>query len=115
VAIPVIIHKYPNRRLYDTALSKYIHLADIHVLVAAHREFMVIDTQSGQDITRETLLLVLTSLDLGSGSILTKPFLLDLIRVHGTPQHAGIANALDEGAKQAARDPAITGDGSRQN
>ncbi|HWS95389.1 MAG TPA: polyhydroxyalkanoate synthesis regulator DNA-binding domain-containing protein, partial [Candidatus Methylomirabilis sp.] len=32
-ATPIVIKKYPNRRLYDTAASKYINLEDIAAFV----------------------------------------------------------------------------------
>ena len=43
-----IIKKYPNRRLYDTKDSKYITLEDIRILVSENKEFVVIDTKTGE-------------------------------------------------------------------
>ncbi|MEM7069316.1 MAG: polyhydroxyalkanoate synthesis repressor PhaR [Pseudomonadota bacterium] len=52
---PVLIKKYPNRRLYNTATSSYIVLDDIVELVKADTPFIVQDKKTGQDITREIL------------------------------------------------------------
>jgi len=52
---PVVIKKYPNRRLYDTASSRYINLEDIAGLVREGRDVQVLDAQSGEDLTRVTL------------------------------------------------------------
>jgi polyhydroxyalkanoate synthesis repressor PhaR len=38
---PRIIKKYPNRRLYDTRVSKYITLDDVRKLVLDRAEFQV--------------------------------------------------------------------------
>ena len=50
-----LIKKYPNRRLYDTAESRYITLADIRDLVINGVDFSVIDKKSGDVITRSIL------------------------------------------------------------
>lgn len=51
----VVIKKYANRRLYNTATSKYIVLADVIKLVNQGTEFSIEDAKSGTDITREIL------------------------------------------------------------
>jgi polyhydroxyalkanoate synthesis repressor PhaR len=52
---PVIIKKYPNRRLYDTSASRYINLEDIATFVRQGRDLQVLDAQTGEDLTRVTL------------------------------------------------------------
>lgn len=54
-AKPVVIKKYPNRRLYDTITSKYINLEDIAAMVREGRDVQVVDVQTGEDLTRVTL------------------------------------------------------------
>jgi polyhydroxyalkanoate synthesis repressor PhaR len=51
----VVIKKYANRRLYNTATSKYIVLADVIELVNLGTEFVIEDAKTGADITREIL------------------------------------------------------------
>ena len=53
--MPVLIKKYPNRRLYNTSTSSYIVLDDVIELVKAGTEFVIEDTKTGQDITRSIL------------------------------------------------------------
>jgi polyhydroxyalkanoate synthesis repressor PhaR len=53
------IKKYPNRRLYDTAESKYVTLNDVRRLVLENVGFCVIDKKSGEDITRNILLQII--------------------------------------------------------
>ena len=42
-----LIKKYPNRRLYDTANSGYITLADVKQMVLDNIDFKVIDAKAG--------------------------------------------------------------------
>ncbi|MEL6946395.1 MAG: polyhydroxyalkanoate synthesis repressor PhaR [Pseudomonadota bacterium] len=53
--LPILIKKYPNRRLYNTSTSAYIVLDDIIELVKSGDEFVIEDTKTGQDITRSIL------------------------------------------------------------
>ena len=53
------IKKYPNRRLYDTANSGYITLADVKQMVLENIEFQVVDAKSGEDLTRAILLQII--------------------------------------------------------
>ena len=51
----ILIKKYPNRRLYNTATSSYIVLDDIIDLVKSGAPFVIEDTKTGEDITRTIL------------------------------------------------------------
>lgn len=56
----VVIKKYGNRRLYDTAGSRYINLDDIAALVREGKEVQVLDANTGKDLTRITLTQIIT-------------------------------------------------------
>ncbi len=51
----ILIKKYPNRRLYNTASSTYIVLDDVVDLVKAGTPFVIEDKKTGEDITRTIL------------------------------------------------------------
>lgn len=55
----VTIKKYENRRLYDTSTSRYVNLEDIAALVRKGVEVQVVDSKSGEDLTRVTLMQVI--------------------------------------------------------
>lgn len=57
---PVVIKKYGNRRLYDTAGSRYVNLDDIATFIREGRELKVVDAKTGQDLTRVTLTQIIT-------------------------------------------------------
>jgi polyhydroxyalkanoate synthesis repressor PhaR len=78
-----VIKKYPNRRLYDTALSKYITLDDVRQLVLDSTEFVVQDAKTGEDITRSILLHVIIEQEAGDAPVFTTDVLTQIIRFYG--------------------------------
>lgn len=55
VTRPILIKKYPNRRIYNTATSSYIVLDDVVEMVKNNVEFVIEDAKTGEDITRAIL------------------------------------------------------------
>src|SRR5437868_11686732 len=56
----VIIKKYGNRRLYDTAGSRYVNLDDIAAFIREGKDVQVLDAKTGKDLTRVTLTQIIT-------------------------------------------------------
>jgi polyhydroxyalkanoate synthesis repressor PhaR len=56
----VVIKKYGNRRLYDTAGSRYVNLEDLAAHIRAGKEVRVVDAKTGQDLTRVVLTQIIT-------------------------------------------------------
>ncbi|SPF39144.1 PHA accumulation regulator DNA-binding protein [Candidatus Sulfopaludibacter sp. SbA4] len=52
---PVVIKKYPNRRLYDTSSRRYVNLDDLAALIRQGTEIQVVDAKTGEDLTRVVL------------------------------------------------------------
>ncbi|NCF11525.1 MAG: polyhydroxyalkanoate synthesis repressor PhaR [Gammaproteobacteria bacterium] len=78
-----IIKKYPNRRLYDTAISSYITLNDVRKLVTEGVSFQVVDVRSKEDITRSILLQIITEQEESGEPIFTSDALTKIIRAYG--------------------------------
>lgn len=57
---PILIKKYGNRRLYDTAGSRYVNLEDLAAHIRAGREVRVVDAKTGKDLTRVVLTQIIT-------------------------------------------------------
>lgn len=57
---PVIIKKYGNRRLYDSATSRYVNLDDIAGLIREGKDVQIVDAKTGRDLTRVTLTQIIT-------------------------------------------------------
>ena len=80
---PILIKRYPNRRLYNTQKSSYITLDD---LAKQFREdpsrIQVIDTKTGEDLTRRILIQVLlTDLHVHKLECLPQEFLYTLLEI----------------------------------
>jgi polyhydroxyalkanoate synthesis repressor PhaR len=99
-----IIKKYPNRRLYDTELSRYITLADVRDLVMRCVPFRVVDTANDTDITRSILLQIMLEEETGVKPLFSATMLAQIIRFYGGTFHGLFAryleNALNLFAKQ---------------
>jgi polyhydroxyalkanoate synthesis repressor PhaR len=57
---PVIIKKYGNRRLYDTAASRYVNLDEIAGIIRQGKDVRILDAKTGKDLTRVTLTQIIT-------------------------------------------------------
>ena len=77
-----LIKKYPNRRLYDTQISRYITLEEIRQLVLDGEEFKVVDKASGNDITRSILLQVIAEQEGLGKTIFSTQLLSRIIRFY---------------------------------
>jgi len=73
---PAVIKKYANRRLYDTATARFVTLEILRKRVAAGEAFVVLDAQTGKDITASILAQIIA--DQGSKGEDLLP--LDLLR-----------------------------------
>ena len=78
-----VIKKYPNRRLYDTAQSKYVTLSDVRKLVLDGVSFCVIDKKSGDDITRNILLQIIIEQEEEGEPLFTTDSLEQIIGFYG--------------------------------
>ncbi len=76
----VVIKKYSNRRLYDSAKKKYITLEDISDLIKSGKEIQVIDTQTKEDITKLILIQTILENEKNKKDILPASFLHNLIK-----------------------------------
>lgn len=77
-----IIKKYPNRRLYDTELSRYITLNDVRKLVLRDIDFQVKDVKSDQDLTHNILMQIMAEQEFNHEPIFSESTLLRLIRLY---------------------------------
>jgi len=90
------IKKYPNRRLYDTAISSYITLDDIKELVLNHVEFRVVDAKTQEDLTHATLLQIISEQEGAGAPIFTTQILQQLIRYYGNSMQGVVSQFLEQ-------------------
>ena len=79
---PVVIKKYANRRLYNTASSSYVTLEHLCQMVKDDVEFVVLDAK-GIDITRSVLTQIIVEEEAKGENVLPLRFLRQLISFYG--------------------------------
>lgn len=94
-----LIKKYPNRRLYDTEESRYITLADVQRLMLDGTDVKVIDTQSGEDITRGILIQIITEQEAGGNPLFTTDMLTRFIRFYDESVQDAFSSFLEQTLK----------------
>lgn len=91
-----IIKKYPNRRLYDTATSSYITLADVKKLVLENVEFKVVDAKTGEDLTRAILLQIIIEEEACGAPMFSSDMLSQIIRFYGNAMQGMMGAFLEK-------------------
>src|SRR3954468_23280380 len=93
------IKKYPNRRLYDTANSGYITLADVKQMVLEGIEFQVIDAKTQEDLSRSILLQIILDEESGGVPMFSSEMLAQMIRFYGSAQQTIIGQYIEQNVK----------------
>lgn len=93
----VVIKKYANRRLYNTASSSYVTLEHLSDMVKEGVDFVVYDAKSGEDITRSVLTqIIFEEENRGGGqNLLPIQFLRQLIGFYGNQMQAFVPSYLE--------------------
>lgn len=92
----IIIKKYANRRLYNTASSSYITLEDLAKMVRENVDFQVLDAKTGDDITHQILTQIIMDEEANGGQqMLPVSFLRQLIGMYGNSMQALMPSYLE--------------------
>ena len=93
----VVIKKYANRRLYNTASSSYVTLDHLSDMVKEGVDFVVYDAKTGEDITRSVLTqIIFEEENRGTGAnLLPIQFLRQLIGFYGNNMQAFLPSYLE--------------------
>jgi polyhydroxyalkanoate synthesis repressor PhaR len=100
---PVVIKKYANRRLYNTATSSYVTLDDLARMVKDGREFVVYDAKTGEEITRAVLTQIIVEEEQKGQNLLPISFLRQLIGLYGNNMQWLVPRYLDHAMSSFAR------------
>lgn len=101
---PVVIKKYANRRLYNTATSAYVTLDHLAQMVKEKTDFVVYDAKTGDDITRPVLTqIIFEEESKGGQTLLPIPFLRQLISFYGDSLQGVVPQYLEMSMAQFAR------------
>ncbi|MEN3975009.1 polyhydroxyalkanoate synthesis repressor PhaR [Emcibacter sp. SYSU 3D8] len=101
---PIVIKKYANRRLYNTATSSYVTLDYLREMVKEGDNFVVFDAKSGDDITRTVLAQIIFEQESKGENLLPINFLRQLIRFYDDTLQAALPKYLDMSMDRFTRD-----------
>jgi len=96
---PIIIKKYANRRLYNTATSSYVTLDHLAQMVRDSVDFVVHDAKSGDDITRQVLTHIIVEEESKGTNLLPLSFLRQLISLYGDSLQSMVPSYLEQTMK----------------
>ena len=91
----VVIKKYANRRLYNTASSSYVTLEHLSEMVKKGVDFVVYDAKTNEDITRPVLTQIIFDEESRGQNLLPIQFLRQLIRFYGDSMQALVPSYLE--------------------
>ncbi|KAB7742059.1 polyhydroxyalkanoate synthesis repressor PhaR [Parvibaculum sedimenti] len=92
----IVIKKYANRRLYNTATSSYVTLDHLCEMVKKGQDFVVHDAKTNEDITRSVLAQIIFEEEGKSGqNLLPIKFLRQIIRFYGDSLQGFIPSYLE--------------------
>ena len=91
----VVIKKYANRRLYNTATSAYVTLEDLAKMVREGTEFVVYDAKSNDDLTRQILTQIIFEEESRGEALLPVQFLRQLIGFYGGQMQGVLPSYLE--------------------
>lgn len=94
-----LLKKYPNRRLYDTDLRRYVTLAEVAAWIRDGSTVRVVDHPGGRDVTRAVLVQVIAETE-GGLDMLPPELLHLLVRAHGTLHQAPLTAFLHQGIQR---------------
>nr|WP_313519765.1 polyhydroxyalkanoate synthesis repressor PhaR [Brevundimonas diminuta] len=91
----VVIKKYANRRLYNTATSAYVTLDDLARMVREGVEFVVYDAKTNDDLTRQILTQIIFEEESRGEALLPVQFLRQLIGFYGNSMQGVLPSYLE--------------------
>jgi len=95
-AKPVVVKKYANRRLYNTATSSYVTLEDLAKMIKGGGDFIVHDAKTNEDITRAVLTQIIVEQEQKGQNLLPISFLRQLISFYGDSMQFLVPGYLEQ-------------------
>ena len=102
-AKPVVVKKYANRRLYNTATSSYVTLDDLAKMIKEGGNFVAHDAKTGEDITRSVLTQIIVEQEQKGQNLLPTSFLRQLISFYGDSMQFLVPGYLEQAMIAFAR------------
>lgn len=99
----VVIKKYANRRLYNTATSTYVTLEDLAKMVRDNVDFVVFDAKTNEELTRQILTQIIFEEESRGQALLPVQFLRQLIGFYGGQMEGVLPSYLEMSLENFSR------------
>ena len=99
---PIIIKKYANRRLYNTAVAEFVTLDDLYTMIKEGRQFVVHDAKSDTDITTSILAQILAEEEGRGNNLLPLNYLRQLLSFYNEGVGQYLSTYLDQSMENFA-------------
>lgn len=95
-AAPLLIKRYASRRLYNTETSDYVTLDDIAGFIRDGRDVQIVDLKTGDDLTRQYLLQIITEHEAKGDNVLPINVLTDIVRSYADQAQSFVPDFLSQ-------------------
>lgn len=92
----ILIKRYASRRLYNTDISDYVTLDEVAQYIRDGKDVKIIDRKTGEDITRQYLLQIITDYESRGENVLPLNVLTDIVRSYSNQAQSFIPDFLSE-------------------
>ena len=99
----IVIKKYANRRLYNTATSAYVTLEDLAAMVRVGEDFVVFDAKTNEELTRQILTQIIFEEESRGEALLPVQFLRQLIGFYGGQMQGVLPSYLEMSLENFSR------------
>lgn len=91
-----VIKRYENRSLYDCVTSANVSIQDLKQYVIDAVPFQVVNSKTGEDLTRSYLIQIILELEGLDNPLFSKESLEQIIRFYGGPMQKWIQEYLEK-------------------
>jgi len=99
---PVLIKKYANRRLYNTATASFVTLDDLHEMVKRDKDFIVKDARTGKDLTSSVLTQIIAEEESKGSSLFPASYLRQTLKLYSEGIGAELSSYLERSVESFA-------------
>lgn len=91
----VLIKKYANRRLYNTATASFVTLSDLHEMVKRGEDFVVQDARTGKDLTSSVLAQIIAEEESKGCNLFPTNYLRQTLKLHSEGMGPELSSYLE--------------------
>ena len=92
----LIIHRYSSRKFYNKDTKEFVTLDDISRLIRAGNSVTILDKKTGEDITNQYLLTIISEFEGQGEQVIPKDFLTEIIKGYSNAATQVWPKAIDQ-------------------